>query len=404
MLLFPLAILRVTLYHIVEISRAAEEPRPKEVRCMPQDARQLWQRIGIRCLILAALIPLVTMGLPACWYLFGPFLLSLLLAAPLQRPIAWLQKRLKMKRWLAVLLMLLLVYVVIGLFVYWFMSFAVTQAIAALQNAPQSIDRLTNLYHSFRNWLTSQFDESFNLTRLDDMIGKGLSQLTTWASQLAGTLLTGTVNTAKSLPGILLFANFLILSSFFIARDYPIWRERLFRQRPDSTSARLRVSAVEAVTGYLRVQVIYTLIVLIVSATAFSIFGIPYAFVIACVAALLEFLPIFGNGTLYVPLIIILYLVRETRIATIILIVHLFFYIGRKVTEPRLMKSQMGLSPVLSLVTMYLGLQLGSVLGLTLAPIVAVVVQAAVRAGFFNGAVSDFRDGIRWVRNKLKRD
>ena len=371
---------------------------------MPQDSKQLWQRIGIRCLILAALIPIIAMGLPACWYLFGPFLLALLLAAPLQRPIAWLQRRLRMKRWLAVLLLLLLVYVVIGLFIYWFMSFAVTQAIAALQNAPQSIDQLTKLYHSFRNWLTSQFDETFNLTRLDDLIGRGLSQLTTWASQLAGQLLAITVDAARSLPGFLLFANFLILSSYFITRDYPVWRDRLLKKSIDTTATRLRVSAVEAVAGYLRVQVIYTLIVLIVSATVFSIFGIRYAFVIASVAALLEFLPIFGNGTLYVPLIIILYLARESRVATIILVVHLFFYIGRKVSEPRLMKQQMGLSPVLSLLTMYLGLQLGSVLGLTLAPIVAVVIQAAAHNGLFNGSISDFRDGIRWVRNKLKRE
>ena len=371
---------------------------------MPQDSKQLWQRIGIRCLILAALIPIIAMGLPACWYLFGPFLLALLLAAPLQRPIAWLQRRLRMKRWLAVLLLLLLVYVVIGLFIYWFMSFAVTQAIAALQNAPQSIDQLTKLYHSFRNWLTSQFDETFNLTRLDDLIGRGLSQLTTWASQLAGQLLAITVDAARSLPGFLLFANFLILSSYFITRDYPVWRDRLLKKSIDTTATRLRVSAVEAVAGYLRVQVIYTLIVLIVSATVFSIFGIRYAFVIASVAALLEFLPIFGNGTLYVPLIIILYLARESRVATIILVVHLFFYIGRKVSEPRLMKQQMGLSPVLSLLTMYLGLQLGSVLGLTLAPIVAVVIQAAAHTGLFNGSISDFRDGIRWVRNKLKRE
>ena len=403
MLLFPLAILRVPLYHIVEISRAAEEPRPKEVRCMPQDARQLWQRIGIRCLILAALIPLVTLGLPACWYLFGPFLLALLLAAPLQRPIAWLQKRLRMKRGPAVLLVLLLVFVVIGLFVYWFMSFAVTQAIAALQNAPQSIDVLTQLYRGFREWLTRQFEPGFDLTRLDDLINQGLTQLTAWATQLAGTLISATVNTARSLPGFLLFANFLILSSYFITRDYPVWRERLIRLNQDSNTERLRVSAVGAVAGYLRVQVFYTLVVLVVSAVAFTIFGVPYAFVIACVAALLEFLPIFGNGTLYVPLIIILYLAREPRIATVILVVHLFFYIGRKVSEPRLMKQQMGLSPVLSLVTMYLGLQLGGVLGLTLAPIIAVVVQAAVRAGFFRSAIADFRDGVRWVRNKLKR-
>lgn len=371
---------------------------------MSEDSRQLWQRIGLRCLILAALIPLVSMGIPTCWYLFGPFLLALLMAASLQKPIAWLQKKLRMKRWLAVLLMLLLVYVIIGLFVYWFMSFAVTQAIMALQNAPQAIEELTGLYNSFRQWLVQQFAEDFDLTRLDNMISQALGQLTAAASQLAGSLLGITVDAAKSMPGILLFANFLILSSYFLTRDFPLLSKRVKRLSPDSATDRLRASAVEAVGGYLRVQVIYTLVVLIVSAAVFTLFGIRYSFVISCVAALLEFLPIFGNGTLYVPLVIILYLVRESRVATIILITHLTFYISRKVTEPRLMKRQMGLSPVLSLLAMYLGLQIGGVLGLTLAPIVAVVIQAAAQSGFFTRAIADFRDGVNWVRMKLRKE
>lgn len=370
---------------------------------MTQDPKQLWQRIGIRCLIIAALIPLISLGLPTLWFLLGPFVLAVVIAMSLQRPIRALEKRLKMKRWLATLLLLLLLYIVLGLFFYWFMSFAVTQAIAALQNAPEGIGRLTALYNGFRQWLKQQFSPDFDLTRLDTIIDRGLTQLTNWASQLAGTLLSQTLNIARELPTFLIFANFLILSSYFLTRDYPLISQKLFRFRPESTTGQLKSSALEAVGGYLRMQIIYTILVLVLSVVAFTIFGVPYGFVIAAVAGLLEFLPLFGNGTLYVPLIIILYLVRETRIATIILAVHLFLYFFRKVTEPRVMNHQMGLTPILSLMTMYLGLQLGGVFGLTFAPILAVVVQAAVRAGFFNGAIADFRDGIAWVRRKLKR-
>ena len=371
---------------------------------MPQDSRQLWKRIGLRCLIIAALIPLISLGLPTCWYLLGPFVISAIIAVPLQRPISFLEKKLRFRRWIAVFLMLLLVYVVVALFVYWFMSFAVTQAIAALQNAPNVIQQLTNLYSGFRRSLASQLSGSFDLTRLDMLINQGLNQLTAWASQLAGYLLTATVSTARVLPGFLLFFNFLLLSSYFITRDYPRIAARLFKTKPDSTSGQLKASALEAVAGYLRMQLLYTIIVLAVSAIVFSIFGVPYSFVLSTVAALLEFLPIFGNGTLYLPLAIILYLARETRYATIILITHAFFYLGRKFTEPRVMKSQMGLNPVLSLLSMYLGLQLGGVLGLTAAPIVAVVLTAAWRSGFFKAAYEDFKDGILWVRAMLRRN
>ena len=370
---------------------------------MPEPSKTLWQRIGLRCALLAALIPLLAMGLPAMWYLLGPFVLALLLAVPLQRPIRWMEKRLRMKRWIAVLILLLLVYILIGLFAYWFLSFAVTQAIAALQSAPQAIEQLSGLYRLFRQWLTGQFEAGFDFSRLDSIINQALAQLATWASQLAGFLVTATVNVAGRVPGFLLFLNFQILGGYFITRDYPAIRQRIFPYDPGSATGRLQASALEAVFGYLRMQFLYTIFVLSISAVYLSAFQVPYAFVIACVAALLEFLPIFGNGTLYVPLIIILYLVGESRYATIILVVHLVFYLTRKVTEPRVMKKQMGLPPILSLLTMYLGLQIGSVLGLTLAPIISVVLLAAYRDGVFRGMIADFRDGFRWVRAKLKR-
>ena len=224
---------------------------------MPQNSRQLWQRIGLRCLIVAAVIPLIAMGMPMCWYLFGPFVLAMLIAVCLQKPIRWLERRLKMKRWIAVTLMLVLLYLVLALFIYWFTSFAVTQAISALESAPDVIDRLTRLYRQFREWLNAQFDSGFNLQRLDDWIGQGLTQLTNWASQLAGNLLSDTFTTARGLPTLLLFANFMILGSYFITRDYPKLSERYLKLLPDSSTGRIKASALEAVNGYLRMQLLY---------------------------------------------------------------------------------------------------------------------------------------------------
>ena len=114
-------------------------------------------------------------------------------------------------------------------------------------------------------------------------------------------------------------------------------------------------------------------------------------------AALLEFLPLFGNGTLYVPMILVCFLLGEYRTAFVTLGVHLILYLTRKVTEPRMMNKQMGLNPVLSLLSMYIGLQTFGVVGLTLAPILMVVLQTTWRNGLFNGVIQDIRGCSRWI-------
>ena len=50
---------------------------------MPDSSKALWQRIGLRCALLAAMIPLVLYGLPAVWYLLGPFILAASREVPL---------------------------------------------------------------------------------------------------------------------------------------------------------------------------------------------------------------------------------------------------------------------------------------------------------------------------------
>ena len=366
----------------------------------PIDARKLWQRIGLRVLLFTALMLMLIYCFPFFWRILGPFLVALAIAAALQPALKWLGK-LKVHRGVGTLLLLFLFYMIIAFLIYLFSSFVVTQAINALNNAPQWISGLNQIYQNFRTTITTRFENTESLKQLDSLIDRAYQQLTSWATRTAGSLVGSTVNLAVSVPNILIFANFLLLSSFFLTRDFPILFPAAKKSAELSHSAQMRHTAIEAIAGYLRMQVIYTIFVLIVSIIGFTAFSMPYGFLIAALAGLLEFLPLFGNGTLYVPMIIILFLLGEYRFAFVTLGVHLILYITRKVTEPHVMNQQMGLSPVLSLLSMYIGLQTFGVIGLTVSPIVMVVLQTGWKNGLYNGAIQDVKDAARWIHDFL---
>ena len=361
-----------------------------------QDSKSMWQRMALRLVLMICAITAVVIWIPFLWKILGPFLIGLVIAAALQ-PVVGLAQRLHIKRGISSLILVLVVFALIGLLTYWFLSFVVTQAINALQNAPQWIEGINELYTKFREHITGLFEDTKNVQRLDNMMSKAYQQLTSWATETAGSLVGQTVNFAVSVPNILIFANFLILGSFFLTRDYPFGKRKKSADGRLSQIMQMQRSAAEAVAGYLRMQVIYTIFVLVVSAIGFTVFGVPYGFLLSCLAGLLQFLPLFGNGTLYVPMIIICFLLGEYRIGFVTLGVHLLLYITRKVTEPRMMNRQMGLNPVLSLLSMYIGLQTFGVVGLTLSPILMVVLQTAWRNGLFDGFVRDTKDCVRWI-------
>ena len=59
------------------------------------------------------------------------------------------------------------------------------------------------------------------------------------------------------------------------------------------------------------------------------------------------------------------------------------------------MGSQTGLSPILSLVSMYVGMRLAGVLGMILGPVLCLVLINVCRTGIFDGLLGDLRLAVR---------
>ena len=69
------------------------------------------------------------------------------------------------------------------------------------------------------------------------------------------------------------------------------------------------------------------------------------------------------------------------------------------------MGSNLGVSPLLSLIGMFVGMRMGGVIGLILGPIVMVVLVSAVRSKLFDGVIGDIRMifthmTARWQRGR----
>jgi hypothetical protein len=61
------------------------------------------------------------------------------------------------------------------------------------------------------------------------------------------------------------------------------------------------------------------------------------------------------------------------------------------------------MSPLLSLVGMFVGMRLGGVIGLILGPIAMVVLVSAVRAKVFDGVYRDFTLLLRYMKLRWRR-
>ena len=88
----------------------------------------------------------------------------------------------------------------------------------------------------------------------------------------------------------------------------------------------------------------------------------------------------------------------------LVLGLYLGYSLLRRATEPALLGTNLGVSPLASLVGMFVGMRLGGVAGLILGPIVMMVLVSAVRSHLFDGVARDARIIAACVARRWHRD
>ena len=152
-------------------------------------------------------------------------------------------------------------------------------------------------------------------------------------------------------------------------------------------------------------QGIFAAIVLVVSWIYFACFHYRYAAVLSMAAGMMELIPMVGSGLLYIVLSIVYFVGGETAIGWQILGLTLFLQILRRLLEPKLMSDSLSITPLESLIGMFVGMQTGGVVGLIGGPVAMAVLVGAVRGRVFESMVQDARTVAayfrrRWARNE----
>ena len=132
-------------------------------------------------------------------------------------------------------------------------------------------------------------------------------------------------------------------------------------------------------------EVLLSVGVFFILLAGFLIIRQPYSLLLALLLAVLDFIPIVGSGTVMVPWAVIALFTRDFRSAIEIMVIWGVVAMFRRVMEPKFVGDQTGLSPILSLVSIYVGMKLAGVLGMILGPILALVALNLAGMGMFRG-------------------
>ena len=369
---------------------------------------RLWLRLGIRAVLVIAVILLVVYAVPPLLSLLLPFVLALLVAWLLNPLVRWLQRKLSLSRKLISMVLVVLLFCVIGGALFGLAWAAVQQVISLFRNWSSVTEALLSMLDSVTQWLDGlgRFlpqSLQFSADRLFDAVSGWLRGLDIpgWLAGLAGRA----PSLVSAVSSFAVSTVVFITASYFITGDYPRLRFLLTDRVSADTRAfcgSVKRIFMEAFGGYLKSQLILSLGVAVILAVGFSIVGQSYGLLLAIFFAVLDFIPIIGAGTIMVPWAVIDLItghyIHAIQFAVIWGIIVLF----RRVAEPKILGDQTGLSPILSLVGIYVGMRLAGVGGMIVGPLLLLVCINLTKLGIFRPVVSDLRMAVRDVRGILR--
>lgn len=365
----------------------------------PQRGR-LWLRLGLRLLlVLLGLWALIRLG-PNLISLFAPFLLALLMSWLLSPAVRWLHERLGVSRRFLSLFLLLLVFAVLG-GVLWALAAGAARELVSLAGNWEALvaslqaasDAVGHTFARLMDHLPAAAQETV----------EGLAaQFFLWLETAFPTLLSGTMDAltgvARRVPSFAVATVVFIMASYFITADYPRLRSSLTDRLPDGPRAFLSLvkrAASAGFGGYVKAELILSIGVFFILLGGFFLIHQPYALLLALALAVLDFIPIIGSGTAMVPWAVVDLLTGELRHAVGLMVVWGLVALFRRLAEPKVLGDQTGLSPILSLVSVYVGMQAAGVLGMVLGPVICLIALDIGRSGVLDNTMADVKLAFR---------
>ena len=354
----------------------------------------LWLRLGIRLALAGlALFLVLRLGGPML-SLFAPFVAAWVAAALLNPLVRWFQRKVGWSRQVLTLLLLLLLLCLIGAGLALLVYAAGGAPVFLAQNrggllapARGALGRLEELFARMWTLVPPQ------LTQLVQSSGDGMMEwLEETASVLIQELADYTTNKAMGLPSFVVALVIFIMATFFLTADYPYLRTRAIQNMDEGLLrflSQVKVTALGAFGGYLKAELLLSVGVFFILLAGFFITRQPYGLLLALVLAIMDFIPIIGAGTVMVPWAVIALITQDYPTAIEMMSIWGVIALFRRVMEPKFVGDQTGLSPILSLVSIYVGMKLAGVLGMILGPIVLLVLLNLAGMGMFRSLRRD---------------
>lgn len=331
----------------------------------------------------------ITLVLPKILGFFWPFVIAWIIAMIADPLVRFLEKRVKILRKHSSAIIIALVLILVTTLTYLIMLILIKELILFAEDLPSIIESMQVQFNNVSDYIisiSSKFPQSVQkivnnfINETGNIFNEFFKDFNLKSILTAGTFVKGVVE------GVVMVIITIIAAYFFIVNKNEIVEtsKRLIPLTIRDGWQIIVDNFKTAMGGYFKAQFKIMLIVALIVFVGLLILDVQYAILLTLIIAIMDFLPVLGAGGVLWPWAIFDMISGNYYRAIGLGIIYIVVQIVRQVLQPKMVADSIGISPLSTLVFMYLGYKFYGVMGMIFGIPVGMVIVNLYRIGIFD--------------------
>ncbi len=317
-----------------------------------------------------------------------PFIIGFIISFVIQPLVDFFQEKTKMKRGFAVLTSMITILAVISAAITLLVNEAIQGFAYLAKIIPVQYEKfsvyiedlyLTKVYPYYQNLLNvfRGLDQSERSTILESMQMIG-SKLTDAFSNLIQATGNGLYMTITKIPNVATILVISLLATFFISKDWHRIIRKMHQIIPRPVHSKINKiyeGLQRALLGFLKAEFKLTFISAVIAFIGLLILQVNNALSIALIIWVVDFLPYLGAILIFLPWVIYSFATGNIFLGIGLSILYGLIVLQRQLIKPKILSTSIGISPLLVLVTMYVGFKLIGLIGIVIGPLTFIFIK-----------------------------
>lgn len=314
---------------------------------------------------------------------FAPFIFAYLFALILEPINKYIIKYGKVKRVVSVNITYFLFVGILSLLTYVLFAKITAEMLGLIKyiekNIPNIQTWILDIYSRIQDYIQI-FPEEVK-TKINDSFNDLITKLT--SIDLLSTIGTRTYNLTTAIPNYFIISIIFFVSLYLISLSLPKIHDKFYSYFKESSQSKLTLvlkGLQHATVGFLQAQLILSTITYLISLVGLAILGVKYSYAIAVIIVIVDMLPILGTGSVLVPWATYAFTKGDTFLGIGLIVLFLLIVIIRRIIEPKILGERIGLTPLVTLISIWVGFKVLGILGVFLGPLLLILYKLLVKA------------------------